>query len=587
MMDNKPGFENIDKIRNAYPYFDLSTRKFSRSDKFGHIGGIPLFYDAEARRVYIDSSDTHSLVYGSTGSLKTRSIVSPGIKILGYAGESLIINDPKGELFSRHAGDLSKQGYNIVEINFREPVVGNAWNPLHIPYQLYVNGDIDKASEFINDIATNLMISDKSTDDPFWDFSASDLLYGLIQLLFRYCKDHNAPINSVNIGNLMILRRVLFSGKLQAQHTMLWKYASEDELVAASLSGSVYAPKDTMNSILSVFDQKLRTFSIQPALLDMLANNDFEIADVGKTKTAVFLITPDEKTSYHRLVSMFVKQSYEYLIYMATLTPNNKMEIRVNYMLDEFSSLPQIADMPSMISAARSRDIRFLLVVQSQSSLKRRYSDEAQTIISNCSNWIFFTSRELNLLKELSELCGTQRNGLPNMSVFELQHLSKDRREALVLAGRLKPAKVNMLDIDKFGDRSYILLEHERHVRLEREKLTFELNKEIQEKYKTPDRANPFEFNHDYRPEITTSPDRPNPFVNSNLVDVKPTPDNKKPESDKKKTTKVPSHEELTNIIKKIDERIAELEAEEAREKAEKANKASDESNIAGGEKGE
>ena len=82
----------------------------------------------------------------------------------------------------------------------------------------------------------------------------------------------------------MTLRRTLFSGRLQPQNNILWKYASEDELVAASLSGTVYAPKDTMNSILSVFDQKMRSFTIQPTLLDMLANNDFDIADMEKRK---------------------------------------------------------------------------------------------------------------------------------------------------------------------------------------------------------------------------------------------------------------------------------------------------------------
>ena len=330
-MANIPGFESIDKIRKEYPYFDLNTRSFSEKKSTGYLGGIPLMFDFESRRLYIDSSDTHSLVYGSTGSLKTRTIVSPGIKVLGYAGESMIINDPKGELFTRHAGDLKKQGYNIVEINFRDPSLGNSWNPLYIPYQFYINGDLDKSAEFVNDIANNLMVSDRSTDDPFWDFSASDLLYGLIQLLFRYCKDHSAPINAVNIGNLLTLRRTLFSSKQQAQNTILWKYASEDELVAASLSGSVYAPKDTMNSILSVFDQKMRSFTIQPTLLEMLANNDFDIADIGQKKTAVFLITPDEKTSYHRLVSMFVKESYEYLIFLATQTEGrkpNKLHLR-------------------------------------------------------------------------------------------------------------------------------------------------------------------------------------------------------------------------------------------------------------------
>lgn len=548
-MASIPGFENIDKIKKEYPYFDLNTRTFSGKKNTDYSGGIPLMYDYDARRLYIDSSDTHSLVYGSTGSLKTRTIVSPGIKVLGYAGESMIINDPKGELFARHAGDLKKQGYNIVEINFRDPSLGNSWNPLFIPYQFYVNGDLDKSAEFVNDIANNLMVSDRSTDDPFWDFSASDLLYGLIQLLFRYCKDHSAPINAVNIGNLLTLRRTLFSGKQQAQNTILWKYASEDELVAASLSGSVYAPKDTMNSILSVFDQKMRSFTIQPTLLEMLANNDFDIADIGKTKTAVFLITPDEKTSYHRLVSMFVKESYEYLIYLATQTEDNKVENRINYILDEFSSLPKIADMPSMISAARSRNIRFLLVVQSQSSLKQRYAEEAETIISNCTNWIFFTSRELGLLRELSELCGTQKNHMPNISIYDLQHLSKDRREALILSGRLKPCKVSMLDIDRFGDRSYILLEHEKRERMERNRLSFELKEEIKNKY------------------IPQLPNNPFSGLTSAVSNKR--------------------HEEPFDIdatIKAIDKKIAELEAEEQKEKEKKQK---DAENIGADKKGD
>ena len=550
-MTNLRGFEKNDAIKREYTCFDLQSRKFFHTKGAKYIGGVPLLYDAETRRLFVDSGDTHSLVYGSTGSLKTRTIVSPSIKVLGYAGESLVINDPKGELFARHAGDLKKQGYNIVEINFRNPSVGNSWNPLYIPYQFYINGDYDKSAEFINDISNNLMVSDRSTDDPFWDFSASDLLYGLIQLLFRYCKDHNATINSVNIGNLLQLRRTLFSGKILPQNTTLWKYASEDELVAASLSGSIYAPKDTMNSILSVFDQKMRSFTIQPTLLNMLANNDFDIADIGRKKTAVFLITPDEKTSYHRLVSMFVKESYEYLIYLATQTPDNKVENRINYILDEFSSLPKIADMPSMISAARSRDIRFLLVVQSQSSLKQRYAEEAETIISNCTNWIFFTSRELSLLKEISELCGTQMNQIPNISVYDLQHFSKERREALVLAGRFKPAKVNMLDIDKFGDRSYILLEHEKRERLNREKLTFELRDDIQSKYAQPKRLNPFDQDIPFIPRKTSAVDEQKPEGKTNI--------------------------DIDRLIQNIDQRIAELEKEEL-EKEESAKDNTEES---------
>lgn len=532
-MANLPGFESLDKIKRTYPYFDLAARKFSYKKGTKYYGGVPVLYDSETRRLYLDSGDTHSLVYGATGSLKTRAVVSPTIKLLGYAGESMIINDPKGELFARHAGDLKKQGYRIIEINFRDPSVGNAWNPLFIPYQFYLDGDYDNAAAFIHDIATNLAAMDKSESEPFWDEAAADCFSGLIQLLFRYCKDHNASIHAINIGNLFVLRRALFSNRQSAQNSILWKYASEDEMVAASLSGTVYAAKETMNSILSILDRKLRSFAIRPTLLDMLANHDFDLGDITREKTAVFLITPDEKTSYHALVSMFIKQTYEYFIYRAAQRPDGKMENRLNYIIDEFSALPTIADMPAMISAARSRDIRFLLVVQSKAALKQRYTHESETIISNCTNWIFFTSRELDLLKELSELCGVQRNNLPNISIYDLQHFSKERREALVLTGRLKPAKVNMLDIDQFGDTKYVLLEHEKRDRQDREKLTFALREEIKKRYLPNLPSNPF--------------DETNPF-HQKSVSRQGVP---------QKTFDVDS------VIRRIDRRIEELEKEE------------------------
>lgn len=500
-----PGFENLAVIKRDYQWYDLNTHKYGPLKKGQrYSGGIPLIYDAEAQRIYVDSTDTHTLVYGATGSLKTRSIVMPAIKLLGYAGESMIINDSKGELYDRLAAELQELGYNIVVINLREPSKGNCWNPLFLPYQFYLNGDIDRACEFISDIAINLTNEESSTQDPFWNNSAADLTFGLILLLFKYCKEKDEDINAVNISNIISLRRQLFSpGPFKKpKETDIWKFASEDELISARLSGSVFAPNDTMNSILSVFDSKMSIFSLQPTLLKMLANNDFDIADIGQKKTALFMVIPDEKTTFSALCSLFIKQSYEYLIFTAMQTGHKTVANRVNYCLDEFSALPSIADFPAMITAARSRDIRFLLVVQSQSSMKRKYKEEADTIIGNCTNWIFFTSRELCLLNELSELCGMQRNNIPNISTYELQHLSKDKREALLLCGRYKPAKVAMIDIDNraFSGASYSVLEMPTSDRMERKSLSFELSpasNDIPASFmNTPDSfVNPFRLN--------------------------------------------------------------------------------------------
>lgn len=167
---------------------------------------------------------------------------------------------------------------------------------------------------------------------------------------------------------------------------------------------------------------------------------------------------PDEKTTYHRLISLFVKQSYEYMICQAQKLSSGSFNTRINYILDEFLTLPTIKDFSAMITAARSRNIRFNLCIQSQQQLVYRYREEAETIKSNCNNWIFLTSRELKLLQEISSLAGTDSRGKAIISVSALQHLDKERGQVFVFCGRLFPYVAELVDIDAFDQGKYDVL---------------------------------------------------------------------------------------------------------------------------------
>lgn len=451
-------------FQQSFTKYNLSSKKFIKSKNNQYItqyGGMPVGQNGED--ILVDSSDAHTLIIGSTGSKKSRLVVMPSIYILGDAEESMIVSDPKAEIYERTAGFLEEQGYQIQVINLRSPSLGNSWNPLSIPYSFYNSGDMDKTCEFVNDISVNLMLSEKSVSDPYWDNSAGDLLFGLTLLLFRYCDSLGFDDKYVNINNLLRLRQYLF--RSQNYNKSFFKNLIEmDEIVASSLMGTIEAPDKTQSCILSTFDEKMRCFMIQPNLLEMLSNNSVSMDCISENKTAIYLIMPDEKTSYHKLITLFIKQSYEYLIFKAQSNSGGKMKVRVNYILDEFSSLPTIKDFPSMITAARSRNIRFNLVLQSKHQLIERYKEETETIQSNCNNWIFFTSREVKLLEELSLLCGKRSSGEKYVVPMDsLQHLSKERGEALVLSGRLYPYITMLVDIDKYdgGKTHYLEMEKE------------------------------------------------------------------------------------------------------------------------------
>ncbi len=538
---DNPNLARPEVLFQDYSHFDIVSHRFMGKRNYdGQMGGVPLIYSKDKNQLAVDSTDTHTLVIGASGSKKTRSLVLPTIKVLGYAGESMIINDPKGELYNRAAGELRELEYDIITVNLREPSIGHAWNPLQIPYNYYKAGDIDKAAEFANDISNTLILSKVASDDPFWDYSAYDCCLGLILLLFKICKEMDYPDNAVNISSLLQLRRKLFENGTGAKITPLWKWASKDELIAASLSGSVMTAQDTMRGILAVLDQKLRALAIQPSLLEMLANSNFDIESIGQRKTAVFLITPDEKTTYSSIVSMFISQSYQHLIYSATQN-GGRLSVRVNYILDEFSSLPAIgSDFPSMISASRSRNIRYLICIQSKAQLVKRYKEEAATIISNCTNWVVLFTRELEVLREVSELCGQKKDRSPNISVYDLQHLSKDKDEALLMAGKSKPCLVNLLDIDRFGERSYRIID-----------------------FNTPERKERFSIDFSKLPghnDMLSVVEGPPPRIESNIA----------VDRDDSIAGKNKEESELDDLIAEIDKQIASIEEQERKEQEKK-----------------
>jgi len=409
-------------------------------------GGIPLFADSEA--VYVDKTDTHSLIVGSTGSKKTRLIGMPTLRLYARAGEAFIATDPKAELYERTLPLLNELGYKVFVLNLRDPTRSNSWNPLIVPYRLYHNGQRDKAIELVNDMASCIMNQGYIDHDPYWSNSASDLLSGLLLVLFECAQE-----NEINFKSLRALRTQAFENSNDVKpyiHEYFLRHLDKASFIKSLLGGTSEVCDTTRGCILSVFDQAMRPFFSQDNLINMLSANDLDMRTIGNEKTAVFLIIPDENTLYHKLISVFIKQCYTELIIEAQRQPLFSLPKRVNFLLDEFSSLPQIGDFPNMITAARSRNIRFNLFVQSIQQLQLRYGFQAELIRGNCENWVFLHSRELSMLDELVKLSGTKGYKEPLISVTMLQTLDKDKGEAFILHKRIHPIIVRLPDIDSY-----------------------------------------------------------------------------------------------------------------------------------------
>lgn len=434
-------FAKEDEYKNA-----PGVEAVDMSAKESTAAGFPLVYDKKKNLVYVDNGEFHSLVIGATGSGKTSRVINQQVNLLAKKGESMVITDPKGEIYAMHGELLKQLGYDVIVVNFRDPKNGSCWNPYTLPYKYYKEGNQDKANELLNDMAINIA-TDEKADDPFWTNSAADFLTGLSLGMFEDAAEDEISISTVN------LMMTVGDEKIGSSTYLKEYFKMKDPASPAAINalGTINAPQETKNSIDSVLKQKIKVFAVTQNLSEMLSRSDFDMETIGERKTAVFMVIQDEKTTYHALATIFVKQCYESLIAVAQ-RHGGKLPIRTNFLLDEFANMPKFKDITTMITAARSRQIRMTMIIQNFAQLVQVYGKEdAETIRGNCGNLLYLLTGELSALEEISKLCGDKivkvgkdkrEETRPLITVTELQRFKMG--EVLLLRYRLPPLKTKI-----------------------------------------------------------------------------------------------------------------------------------------------
>ena len=517
--------------------------------------GIPLINNG--KEIWVDNGEYHNLVIGSTGSGKTQTIVKPMVNLLAKKGESMIITDPKGEIYKYSASYLKERGYNIIVLNFREPQRGNSWNPLTLPYKYYTSGNQDKAIELLNDVALNILYdpSNKSESD-FWEKSAADYFSGLALGLMEDAKEREVNLNSINYMSAVGEERYATSNYIK-EYFGLKGEKSTPYIFATS---TINAPNDTKGGLLATFRQKIRNFSTGEALSEMLSYSDFDMRKIGEGKTAIFMIIHDEKKTYHSLMTIFIKQCYETLIDVAQEN-GGKLPIRTNFILDEFANMPPLKDVDAMVSAARSRDIRFTFIIQNFAQLNDVYGDNVAEIIKgNCGNLVYLISTEMKALEEISKMCGEvkvtddkDKNATrPLISITDLQKMKLF--EAIIIRLRMSPFRTK-LEPDFKMNWGIERKEEPYPTRMKQEVEIFDLKKFVMDE-KSKKMANSGDFGFG-----SPNPFKPvmggfQPFGNLN---------NSNPMSTKNDFNSL----DIDSMLKDLDEKFKELDRQEAMKKQE------------------
>lgn len=494
-------FATIKDIKNKFPIW-----KFGKND-----GAGGMVVAIENNKHYIDTSSNHTLVIGNTGSGKTVSVIFPLIFNLADNGESMIINDVKGEIYKTTYDYLKKKNYDIKVINLRDTNNSDFWNPLTLAYQYYKKNDFEKEIETINDLSTAIC-EDVTSRDKYWQESSSSVLSALCLALIEDCKSEN-QVHFHSIYNLLVEH----GAKKYMDQNSLDQYFNSRPFgnIAKNLySTGNFARGETRATIFSILSSKLRVFG-DTGVSYMTSKSSFNIRDIGKKKTAIFLIIPDEKISRHFIGSLFVNQVYQVLVEEAQKYKDGKLPVRVNFILDEFSNMVKISEFSKKLTVARSRNVRFYLIIQDFNQLQENYKESSGTIKSNTSNWIYLSTNDYNTAHELANRIGkytisTTRTSTSNRygktdfnissdtSLTGRELLTADELinfkvgEALILRTRMSPIKTTLKQISdypiKYKVVDKIQVKQDEFHKLELFDLdTFRIEKELLEDVSTDD----------------------------------------------------------------------------------------------------
>ena len=397
------------------------TRLDLHSSKPLTAGGMPILSDGET--VIANTDNQMSVLFGSTGSGKTRKLIAPLLCLLAKAQESMIILDIKGELsngssFPQVQASLKENNYECIYLDFRSKD-GDGYSILEEPYRLYRSGQRDEATRMVNDLADSLAsIYHGTKADPFWEMTSKQYFVACTLLLFELC-DNPEMINILSLAS--------YTNEESCDNMkQVAEYIERDNNIMTMLRSVVSEPEKTRMSTLATVNSFFSGFVTDEKLLGMLSHSTFDIHDVYRKPTALFLIVPDEVDTYNGIVGLLLNQFKAALVSDAYQL-GGQLPRRVNFVCDEFCNY-YVPGMRQAISAHRSRNIRWYMVCQGMQQFKSRYPDEADTILANCTNLYFLSSPDLDLMEYLSRRAGMthiSESGVevPLISVADLQSL--------------------------------------------------------------------------------------------------------------------------------------------------------------------
>ena len=490
----KSKFKIVNKIKSRLAILKYKIFKIKAKKKKIKSGGLVVGFEEtkKSEKIYYVDDNIHSLVVGATRSGKSRSVVLQTIGNLALAGESMIISDPKSELYHYTSKYLEEQGYKVITIDFKNPKKSTRYNFLQPVIDAVNRNDYTMAEELSWDITESLVGEDNGKMEKIWRDGEMAVIAGSIMSVVFDNKDNPEYQNLTNVF-MFISEMCKSKGNTMPINQYIENLSPEHP--ATKIFGIArIAPEKTRGSFFTSALTTLKLFTSK-STYTMTSQSDFNLTDAGEEKVATFIILPDEKTTYYSIASLFVYQNYVALVNMADKR-GGELKNRVNYILDEFGNFATIPAFTNMLTVAGGRKIRFNMFLQSFSQLDNKYGKElSENIRDNCQTWLYLKTASVETASAISKKLGnyttssysrsssysrySNSNSSESMNLISRPLLTEDeimrieRPYILLIQTGIFPKITNLPDISQWNFNRYFGMgskEHNTKLQLEREK---------------------------------------------------------------------------------------------------------------------
>ena len=259
------------------------------------------------------------------------------------------------------------------------------------------------ASEIDVDIIANTIVKGQGNagekSDPYWDDMAEMLLKALIYFLMA-----TRPDEEQNLASCAELVRAANSNSSGNLLTELMNQLPYDHPARMNYKSIEIAPEKTYGSILSTLQSKLGKFDSKE-IAELTSTDTINFEDIGRKKTAVYVISSDTHGAYDFLLTIFFSQMIQQLYDFADEN-GGALKVPTYFILDEFANIGRIPDFDKKISTSRSRKISFSVILQNLDQLEAVYEKSHETIMGNCDTHLFLGSNSQKTVEYFSKALG-------------------------------------------------------------------------------------------------------------------------------------------------------------------------------------